>query len=59
MSFVVCAGIGLAGWFTLSAPAENYPAAFAPYRPLALFLYVGLALVPAYIAARAVDRLTQ
>jgi hypothetical protein len=43
----------------LSTPAENYPAAFAPYRPLALFLYVGLALVPAYIAARAVDRLTQ
>jgi hypothetical protein len=56
-SLVVCGGIGYAAWQAAHVPLpEGYA---AELRALGVFLIASFVLVPAYIGARALDRLTQ
>ena len=59
LALIVCGGLGLAGYVALTLPLEDFPAFARPFRLTALFGFAALLLVPAYIADRAIDRLTQ
>ncbi len=57
-SIIVCGGIGIAGWFAFHMPMPA-GSPLAEHRLLLIFLIASLLLIPLYIAARAIDRLSQ